>query len=173
MNPKRSNIANLPRLEAFMDEAGLDALVLRSGQNFTYLSVITNKTAAGLAERDGWIQTVVLYEAYVDSPYAKLAEVLHDAGLASTRIGFEKDYISAEHWDAIAKAAPKVQMTDCTRLMDRVRWIKTEAQIALLRRAADLQDDAYLEVFRRIRPRRPGSRARRAARLPACRLAHS
>ena len=31
-------IANLDRLNALMDEAGLDALVLRSGQNFTYLS---------------------------------------------------------------------------------------------------------------------------------------
>jgi Xaa-Pro aminopeptidase len=184
MNPKRKNIANLPRLNSFMDDAGLEALVLRSGQNFTYLSgvvypgtlqrhmdltdstrptlllwprrgkpvIITNKTAAGLAERDGWIETVVLYEAYVDSPYVKLAEVLHDAGLSAARIGFEKDYVSAQHWDAIGKAAPKVQMIDCTRLMDRVRWIKTEAEIELLRRAADLQDDAYLEVFRRIRP---------------------
>ena len=35
---RRKNIANLPRLEKYMDEAGLDALVLRSGQNFTYLS---------------------------------------------------------------------------------------------------------------------------------------
>ena len=35
---KRRNIANLRRLHALMDEAGLDALGLRSGQNFTYLS---------------------------------------------------------------------------------------------------------------------------------------
>lgn len=184
MSPTRKNIANLPRLNALMDQAGLEALVLRSGQNFTYLSgvvypgtlqrhvdladstrptllvwprngkpvIVTNKTAAGLAERDGWIESVVLYEAYVDSPYRKLAEVLHDAGLSSASIGFEKDYLSAAHWDDIGKLAPKVRMVDCTALMDRVRWIKTEAEVALIRRAADLQDDAYLEVFRRIRP---------------------
>ena len=35
---KRKCIANIARLNALMDEAGLDALVLRSGQNFTYLS---------------------------------------------------------------------------------------------------------------------------------------
>jgi Xaa-Pro aminopeptidase len=184
MNPKRKNIANLPRLDALMDEAGLDALVLRSGQNFTYLSgvvypgtlqrhmdladstrpvmllwprkgkpvIITNKTAAGLAARDGWIDAVVLYEAYVDSPYTKLAEVIRDAGLSAARVGFEKDYVSAEHWEAIRRDAPKLQMVDCTKLMDRVRWIKTEDEVRLIRRAADLLDDAYLEVFRRIRP---------------------
>ena len=184
MNPHRKNIANLARLHALMDEAGLDALVLRSGQNFTYLSgvvypgtlqrhmdltdstrpailvwprrgkpvIVANKTAAGLAERDGWIETVVLYEAYVDSAYKKLTEVLHDAGLSAGKVGFEKDYISAEHWDAIGRHAPKLRMTDCTKLMDRVRWIKTEEEVRLIRRAADLLDDAYLEVFRRIRP---------------------
>ena len=31
-------VANLPRLNHFMDELGLAALVARSGQNFTYLA---------------------------------------------------------------------------------------------------------------------------------------
>ncbi len=184
MTGKRKNIANLARLHALMDEAGLDALVLRSGQNFTYLSgvvypgtlqrhmdltdstrpvflvwprkgepvILTNKTAAGLAERDGWIDKVLLYEAYVDAPYAKLAALLQDLGLAKARIGFERDYISAEHWDELGRHAPGVQKADCTKLMDRVRWIKTEEEVALIRRAADLLDDAYIEAFRRIRP---------------------
>ena len=184
MTGRRKSIANLQRLDALMDEAGLDALVLRSGQNFTYLSgvvypgtlqrhmdladstrpvflvwprkgepvILTNKTAAGLAERDGWIDKVLLYEAYVDAPYQKLAALLQDTGLGKARIGFEKDYISAAHWDELARHAPGVAKVDCTKLMDRVRWIKTDAEVALIRRAADLLDDAYLEAFRRIRP---------------------
>eukprot|EP01041_Mallomonas_annulata_P021856 gene21856-42021_t len=133
MTPHPNNIANLARLHTLMDQAGLDAVVLRSGQNFTYLSgvvypgtlqrhvdltdstrpvvllwprhgrpvLLANKIAAGLAERDGWIADIVLYEAYVDSPQEKLVEVLRDAGLAAARVGFEKDYFSAIHWDAI------------------------------------------------------------------------
>ena len=184
MAAKRKNIANVPRLNALMDEAGLDALVLRSGQNFTYLSgvvypgtlqrhmdltdstrpvmllwprkgepvIVTNKIAAGLAGRDSSVEKIVLYEAYVDSPQVKLAEAIADAGLASARVGFEKDYFSAAHWESMASAAPRMQMTDCTGLMDRVRWIKTGEEVGMIRRAADLLDDAYLEVFRRIRP---------------------
>lgn len=184
MTGRRTSIANLPRLHALMDEAGLDALVLRSGQNFTYLSgvvypgtlqrhmdltdstrpvflvwprkgepvILANKTAAGLAERDGWIEKVLLYEAYVDAPYAKLARLLQDLGLGKARVGFEKDYIAAEHWEGLGRDAPGIDKLDCTKLMDRVRWIKTDEEVALIRRAADLLDDAYLEAFRRIRP---------------------
>ena len=181
---RRKSIANLPRLHALMDQAGLEALVLRSGQNFTYLSgvvypgtlqrhmdladttrpvmllwprrgkpvILANKIAAGLAERDGWIDEIVLYEAYVDSPYTKLGELLRDTGLSKARVGFEKDYISAEHWESIAREAPGLAMVECSQLMDRVRWLKTDEEVALIRRAADLLDDAYLEAFRRIRP---------------------
>ena len=188
MSARKKNIANVARLNALMDAAGLDALVLRSGQNFTYLSgvvypgtlqrhmdladstrpvmlvwprngtpvIVANKVAAGLAERDSWVERVVLYEAYVDSPWEKLIEVLVEAGLAAGKVGFENDYISAAHWEAIRKGAPKLQMVECTGLMDRVRWIKTDAEVALIRRAADLLDDAYLEAFRRIRPAAPG-----------------
>jgi len=181
---KRQNIANLPRLNRLMDEAGLDALVLRSGQNFTYLSgvvypgtlarhmdltdstrpvvlvwprngkpvILVNKTAAGLVERDGWIDDYVLYEAYVDSAHAKLGELLAKMGLAAAKVGFEKDYWSAQHWETVRTAAPKLEMVDCTAFMDRVRWIKTDEEVALIRRGADLLDDAYLEAFSRIRP---------------------
>lgn len=180
---RRPCIANIARLDALMDAAGLDALVLRSGQNFTYLSgvvypgtlqrhvdladstrpvvlvwprkgrpvIVANKIAAGLAERDGWIDDIVLYEAYVDSPQEKLTQVLEDMGLARAAVGFERDYFSAAHWGAIEKGLPHMRMCECTDVMDRVRWIKTEAEVALIRRAADLLDDAYLEAFGRIR----------------------
>ena len=184
MTARKKNIANVARLNALMDEAGLDALVLRSGQNFTYLSgvvypgtlqrhvdltdstrpvmliwprngvpvIVANKIAAGLAGRDSWVERVVLYEAYVDSAWAKLTDVLKECGLGNAKVGFEKDYFSAAHWEEIRKGAPKMQMVECTALMDRVRWIKTDDEVALIRRAADLLDDAYLEAFKRIKP---------------------
>jgi Xaa-Pro aminopeptidase len=184
MASQRACIANLARLGALMDGAGLDGLVLRSGQNFSYLSgvvypgtlarhvdltdstrpvllvwprngkpvIVANKIAAGLAQRDGWIEDIVLYEAYVDSPQETLAAVLRDMQLAASRVGFEKDYWSAAHWETVKRGLPGMEMVECTALMDRVRWIKTDGEVKLIRKAADLLDDAYLEVFTRIRP---------------------
>ena len=184
MAAKRKITANIARLNALMDEAGLDALVLRSGQNFTYLSgvvypgtlarhldladstravllfwprkgkpvILADKVAAGLAQRDSWVETVQIYDAYVESPYEKMTEVINDAGLSTGRVGLEKDYVSAAYWDVVRKAAAKLDIVDCTNLMDRVRWIKTEDEIRMLRRAADLLDDVYMDGFRRIKP---------------------
>lgn len=113
--------------------------------------LIVNDTAAGLAERDSCVERIEIYEGYLESPYTCLARVLEGLGLAEARIGFEARYVSAHDWAAVAKALPEMQMTDCTALMDEVRWIKTPDEIQLIKRAADLLDDAYLDVFQRLR----------------------
>ncbi len=176
-------IANVDRLNRFMDENDLSAVVARSGRNFTYLSglaypgtlarlmdltdsdrgvmvlwpregdpiIIVNATAAGLAKRDSWIERQVLYEGYVESPYARLAEVLREEGLADARVGFEQDYVSARDWALVQDALPSLDMIDCTAIMDQVRWIKTDGEIERLKRGADLLDDVYLDVFPQLR----------------------
>ncbi len=175
---------NVDRLNTLLDENKLDAVVARSGRNFTYLSglaypgtlarlldlpdsdrgvmvlwprdgepvLIVNGTAAGLAARDSWIERQVIYEGYVESPYSRLAEVLKTSGLAEARVGFEKDYVSARDWALVDSVLPKLDMVDCTAIMDRVRWIKTAAEIKRIKQAADLLDDVFLDVFPGLRP---------------------
>jgi Xaa-Pro aminopeptidase len=114
--------------------------------------IILNKTAEPLTQRDSWIKQLELYEGYTESPYSRLCEVIKKAGLARERIGIEKNYISAAHWEEISHGLPQVTLIDCTKMMDEVRWIKTEREIMLLKQAADLLDKVYLDVFRAIRP---------------------
>jgi Aminotransferase class-III len=59
--------------------------------------------------------------------------------------------LSAASWAEISRALPNLHMVDCAAMMDEVRWVKTSGEIALLKRGADLLDDAYLEVFPTIR----------------------
>ncbi len=113
--------------------------------------LVVNATAAGLAARDSWVERQVLYEGYVESPYARLAEVLRQEGLGGARVGFEWDYVSARDWALVQDATPGLTMVDCTAIMDRVRWIKTDAEIARIKRAADLLDDVYLDVCPQLR----------------------
>jgi Xaa-Pro aminopeptidase len=180
---KKQVIADIGRLNAFMDREGVDAVVLRSGMNFTYLSgvvypgtlarlqdladsergvlllwpregepvIVANSIAAALARRDSWVARVELHEGYVESPYSKLCEILQEYGLDRARVGFEKNYVSAQHWEAVQTALPNLDMVDCVAMMDRVRWIKTPAEIALLKRGADALDDAFFAVFPQVR----------------------
>lgn len=90
---------------------------------------------------------MVLYEGYVESPY-RLATAIQEAGLGQGRIGMEFDYVSAR-LSRPCKALPGATLQDCTKLMDRVPgW--NRRRVTMIRRAADLLDDVYLEVFNRV-----------------------
>src|SRR4030095_14686305 len=113
---------------------------------------VLNKVADGPTGRDSWIDRVEVYEAYSESPYHRLAQVLKSLGLGGERVGFEKNYVSAGDWGEGQRELPQLQMIDCTAMMDEVRWVKTEGEIRLLKKGADLLDDAFLEVFPGIKP---------------------
>ena len=114
--------------------------------------MVLNNFAAPLARRDSWVQRIEVYDDYAESPYALVAEILKKMGLDRETVGLEKSYLSATRWEEIGGLLPQANLVDCTDLMDRVRWIKTPGEIALLERAADLLDAAYLEVFPSVRP---------------------
>ena len=179
----RKIIANVPRLERYMDANGLDAIAVRTGVNFTYLAgialpgtlarhldsastvrgfmlvwprkgepvVVLDAFAEKLVARDSWVSGTVVYQVYVELLYTRVANVLADLGLGAARVGLEKDALSAAHWEEIRRALPKLQMIDCSRMMDEVRWVKTAGEIALQKQAADMLDDVLLEVFPTIR----------------------
>ena len=113
--------------------------------------LILNSFSAPLARRDSWLQTIETYDDYAESPYEKAAEVLKRMGLDRETVGFEKSYLSALRWEEIQRLLPNVNAIDCTDLMDRVRWIKTPAEVRLLEEGAEILDDAYLEVFSTVR----------------------
>ena len=113
--------------------------------------MVLNHFAAPLARRDSWLKKIELYDGYAESPYQKAAEVLSVMGLDDSRVGFERTYLSAVRWDEVNRLLPMAEITDCTALMTEVRWIKTEQEVELLKKAADILDDAYLEVFQEVR----------------------
>jgi Xaa-Pro aminopeptidase len=114
--------------------------------------VIVDAFAQKLVQRESWIERVEVYQAYEESLYGRVAELIKEVGLADSKIGFEWDGLAAAHWDEIHAALPKLDMFDCSRMMDEVRWLKTEAEVEQQRQAADLLDEALAEVFPTIRP---------------------
>ena len=175
--------ANIERLHRLMAEEDLDAVVVRSGQNVTYLSgvvypgtlarhldlsdsrrgvlvvwpreaepvFIFDNIAAGPSERDSCINKLHPFDGFNGDVFSKLIEVVHEMGLASARVGLESNCIGAGDWHTVQSTLPQLQMTDCTALMDRVRWIKTPQEVACIKHAADILDRCYLDVFPSIR----------------------
>src|SRR5260370_3364214 len=73
-------------------------------------------------------------------------------GLAESKVGFETNFISAADWDILGGRLPRMQPSDSVNLMDIVRAVKTSAELARLKRGADLLDEAYLTHFPSVRP---------------------
>ncbi len=179
----RKIAANTQRLAALMERDRLDAVVVRSGVNVTYLSgvavpgtlarhmdlidstrgflvlwprsgapaIVTDTLGEGRIARDSWISDRVIYDGYAEGPYAALCRLLRDRGLDAARVGFERRYTNAEDWEYVARTLPHLWMADCRRMLEETRFIKTPAEVALIRRAADLLDTAYLEEFPKTR----------------------
>src|SRR6185437_3118926 len=56
-----------------------------------------------------------------------------------------------DNWQAFASELPGAELIDVTDILEGVRNIKTESEIALMRRAVEIQDEAHLDVFRTAR----------------------
>src|SRR4030095_2734463 len=76
--------------------------------------LVCDYSNAGVTRRDATIKRIELYEPYVDSAYACLSKVLKKEGLDRERVGFERDYVSALHWQEVQTLLPQLQMEDCS-----------------------------------------------------------
>jgi Xaa-Pro aminopeptidase len=112
--------------------------------------VIVNPLAEAITRRDSWVKNVVVYASYVEEPLDKVCDVLRALGVADGRVGFEEYYISAAQCNALERALPRLRLVECSGMLAQVRAIKTDGEITLLKEAADLLDDAFLEVYASI-----------------------
>jgi Xaa-Pro aminopeptidase len=115
-------------------------------------TIVLNAFAEGLTRRDSWIADIEVYDGYSEPPIERLASVLARKGLGQEIVGFERNFINAADWSYLQIQLPRMQMVDATRLMDEVRAVKTKSEVALLKHAADILDDAYAAVFSTVGP---------------------
>jgi Xaa-Pro aminopeptidase len=167
-------IARSERLRAGMREEGLDALIVysdeyRSGHG-TYL---TNYKPINVVEESPQLVILVgddapavllgrlnLYAAkdviWMDrvAPIHRAAEVLPEvfAGIASrsARVGLVGDnLLPVSLYQTIREALPKAEFVSVTPLMIALRQIKSPAEVALMERAAEINDQVLREVLPR------------------------
>ncbi|MDA8125184.1 MAG: M24 family metallopeptidase [Deltaproteobacteria bacterium] len=76
-------------------------------------------------------------------------------GHKNARIGFVgPGFISAAFYNYVTSRLPGAVFTDATELVDKIKAIKSDEEIALLKRTAALQDQAFEYILTRVRPGR-------------------
>jgi Xaa-Pro aminopeptidase len=184
MSATRAPLYDESRLARLFADAGVDALVVRSGQNVAYLSgmrfpgtlgrlqafahsprgaivavfpdlsatLFASRIAAPLARRWSWLDDVREFTEYADDPFELVASALRERGLSRGRVGLERRMLAVTHSDTLVGALPQAEFVECADLLERVRNVKTPAEVAIMRDAARAQDEAHLDVFRTARP---------------------
>ena len=109
--------------------------------------MVVNAIAEGLARRDSFIEQFDVYAGYSEPPIERLAQTITAMGLSDGKVGFETNFISAADWEMLRAKLPRLQTSDSAALMDTVRAVKTQAELAALKLGADMLDDAFLACF--------------------------
>jgi Xaa-Pro dipeptidase len=90
------------------------------------------------------------YLAFADTedPIQVVAGLLTARGWAGARIGIERDshYLTIERYEALRTALPKASFVDCAGVLRELRLRKSSEEIAYLRRAAAIADEAMREA---------------------------
>jgi Xaa-Pro aminopeptidase len=154
--------------------AGLDALLVTSAYNRRYLTGFTAHDG-DINESAGWVlvtpKTIGLVTGTFSIigvehefqpsgvqvlltdetlPYDVVAKVAQEEGLR--RLGFEKDWISYDRYDRVRKALPtSTELVPSEDLIKHVRARKDDAEVATMRRAAQIADQAFAELTRQIK----------------------
>lgn len=94
-----------------------------------------------------WTPTLHLSNWGTLDSVAYAAEHLRKIGAGAARIGIEPAFLPADAYLAIRDACPEAKLVDATGMMERMRAIKTPAELAKLRMASDLITDAMLATI--------------------------
>ena len=166
------------RTRAAMDQAGLDAIIAISPENFAYLTgfVVPSQAdlrwrhAAAVLTADGgeailcvdMEETTVRARAgeteirvwgeFTDDSMAVLADLLRDLGLDAARIGTEFDYLPAGDLRDLEGRLPLAALVPVEATMHRLRQVKTAGEIDLLRRLSRISDSAIGAAFAAVAP---------------------
>jgi len=81
-----------------------------------------------------------------ESPYALVAQILRDRGIATGKVGFE-ERVRYFITDGIQKEAPQLEFAIATPVTAGCRMFKSPAEIALMQRANDVTIAAYRAAF--------------------------
>ena len=146
----------------------LDALLLTDLLNVGYLSGFTGSTAyALLTPTEAVLITDSRYtiQATRECPHFALQETPQGSGgypealkialearPGMKRVGFEAGHVTVSQRESFGKSGPNVQWVGMENVIETLRAVKDAGEIAVIRRAIDVAEAAFLSVKPLLRP---------------------
>src|SRR5882724_10688147 len=111
----------------------------------------TRRSSSGIRSRrvvaPPWIPQVLTTASGSVDAMSRAVNVIRTAGVPMKRIGVECAFLPMDAGKALADALPRSEITDALFVLERLRAVKTPAELAKLRSASELVIEAMLEVI--------------------------
>lgn len=154
----------LERLRKSMSELQIEALLVASGVNRTYLTgfvgtaghvIVTQQRAMLLTDFRYVTQAKEQapdYEVieHAAKPAATMLELLRAANV--TKLGFEQQHVSFGAYQSYAEALPGVTLVPTDGVVEKLRMIKDEGELRIMQEAADLADRTFSHILTKLKP---------------------
>ncbi|MCZ2260098.1 M24 family metallopeptidase [Sporosarcina sp. G11-34] len=153
----------LTNLRERMKEEEIDALLITSAYNRRYMTDFTGTAGVALiSASDAVFITDFRYTEQAEKEIEGFRIVLHTKTIqeeVATQVkamnvgtlGFEKDDLSYGLYETYSKAVES-DMKPVSGLVEKLRMVKTEDELAILKKAASIADDAFDHIITFIRP---------------------
>ncbi|HEY8395002.1 MAG TPA: Xaa-Pro peptidase family protein [Thermaerobacter sp.] len=163
--PQEATRRRLETLRRRMAEEKVDGIWVGSPANRRYLSGFTGSSGWLLITADRaelWTDFRYLEQAAAQAPafevvrhepdvYQHLGRRAGELGL--TRLGFERDHLTYGQWERLRAGLPDtVELVPVAGWVEELRRVKDPGEIAAIRQAARIADEALLEVLAGLRP---------------------
>ena len=151
-------------LRSILSQKALEALVISQGENIRYLSGFTSADGTLLITQErALLATDFRYyeQVRVQAPSFELIEVEKPlpevlagvvADLGIKRLGFEAHALTVETYEQWKGALPHLEWVPTTALVEGLRQIKDDQELAAIEQAVRIADEALAQVMDWIRP---------------------
>lgn len=156
--------SRLEKVRAAMQDGQLDALLISKPENRAYLS--------GFTGSDGWL-LITQQDAYLitdfryveqaaaeapaftvrkpdGTPQDLMAELCRQAQVR--RLGMEGDFVTVDDFATYRKAFAGQELVSVSGLVETLRMVKDEDEVAVMRRSAAITDQAFQHALNFIKP---------------------
>lgn len=109
-------------------------------------ALVMSRADEDLVERQTWIRDVRSGQRRQKEAgrarglAAMVREVLHDRRILNGKIGVAGVGVTWELYEALVKALPKSSFVSCSEAVDRLRMVKTENELKVMRKAAEIAE---------------------------------
>ncbi len=154
----------IEKVREILKKNGLDGLIVTKQQNWQYLSGFTGTNAALIITTgDQYLVTDFRYLEqaaeqaggfHIIKPFALVEDAVVDQvkKLGLGRLGFEDDNLTYHLYSTYKEKLPGVELVPLHETVENVRRVKDQGEIASLRKAAGITDEAFDYILEIIGP---------------------